>query len=81
MPDLEQLLARDDIDAVFVASPTNRHAAHVIAAAAAGKDVLLQKPMALTLADCDAIIEAVERERASNSACVIRCAAIRSTAR
>ena len=41
--DLEQLLARADIDAVFVASPTNRHAEHVIAAAAAGKHVLLQK--------------------------------------
>ena len=30
-PDLNTLLARDDIDAVFVTSPTNRHAEHVIA--------------------------------------------------
>src|SRR5262245_34946778 len=46
-PDLDALLARDDIDAVFVTSPTNQHAAHVVAAAQAGKHVLLQKPMAL----------------------------------
>lgn len=57
---LDALLHRDDIDAVFITSPTNKHAEHVIAAAQAGKDVLLQKPMALTLADCDAIIKAIQ---------------------
>ena len=60
-PDLDALLHRDDIDAVFIASPTNKHAEHVIAAAQAGKHVLLQKPMALTLADCDAIIQAIQK--------------------
>ena len=59
-PDLDRLLARSDIDAVFVTSPTNRHAEHVIAAAQAGKHILLQKPMALSLEDCDAIIRAVQ---------------------
>lgn len=59
-PDLDKLLQRSDIDAVFITSPTNQHAAHVISAAQAGKHVLLQKPMALTLADCDAIISAVQ---------------------
>jgi len=73
-PELERLLARADIDAVFVASPTNQHAAHVIAAAEAGKHVLLQKPMALTLADCDAIIAAVERSGVKFSLCYqMRC--------
>jgi len=73
-PDLDTLLARDDIDAAFVASPTNRHAEHVIAAAEAGKHVLLQKPMALTLADCDAIIDAVERAGVKFSMCYqMRC--------
>lgn len=72
--DLEQLLARDDIDAVFVASSTNQHAAQVIAAAEAGKHVLLQKPMALTLEDCDAIIDAVERSGVMFSMCYqMRC--------
>ena len=56
---LDALLARTDIDAVIVASPTNMHAAHCIAAARAGKAIVLQKPMALTLEDCDAIDAAV----------------------
>lgn len=58
---LADLLRRDDINAVFVTSPTSDHAAHCIAAAEAGKAIILQKPMALTLADCDAIIAAVKR--------------------
>jgi predicted dehydrogenase len=73
-PDLNALLARDDIDAVFVTSPTNRHAEHVAAAARAGKHVLLQKPMALTLDDCDAIINVVKETGAKFSMCYqMRC--------
>lgn len=59
--DLDALLRRDDIQAVFITSPTNKHAEHVVAAAQAGKGVLLQKPMALTLADCGTISAAVQR--------------------
>ena len=55
--DLNLLLARPDIDCVIVASETNRHTDLAIAAMEAGKSVLLQKPMAITLADCDKIIE------------------------
>ncbi len=74
MPELEQMLAREDIDAVFVTSPTNKHAEHAIAAARAGKHVLLQKPMALTLADCDAIIDVVKRAGIKFSLCYqMRC--------
>jgi predicted dehydrogenase len=68
-PDLDALLARTDIDAVFVTSPTNQHAAHVVAAARAGKGVLLQKPMALTLEDCDAIIAAIDETGVPFSMC------------
>ncbi|GHO96407.1 oxidoreductase [Reticulibacter mediterranei] len=68
-PDLDALLKRDDIDAVFVTSPTNQHAAHVLTAAQAGKAVLLQKPMALTLEDCDAIIAAVKQYDIKFSMC------------
>ena len=72
--DLDTLLKRDDIDAVFITSPTNKHAEHVLAAAQAGKGVLLQKPMALTLADCDAIIAAVARYSIAFSLCYqMRC--------
>ena len=47
------------IDAVMIGIETNRHADMVELAAAAGKHILLQKPMATTLADCDRIIKAV----------------------
>ncbi|QGN34924.1 Gfo/Idh/MocA family protein [Microlunatus sp. Gsoil 973] len=73
-PELDMLLARDDIDAVFVTSQTNRHAEHAVAAAQAGKTVLLQKPMALTLADCDLIVDAVQRSGVGFSMCYqMRC--------
>lgn len=73
-PDLDALLRRDDVDAVFVTSPTNRHAEHAVAAAQAGKAVLLQKPMALTLADCDRIIDAVNASGVKFSLCYqMRC--------
>lgn len=68
-PDLDALLRRDDIDAVFVTSPTNQHAGHVVAAAQAGKGILLQKPMALTLGDCDSIIDAVRQHQVPFSLC------------
>jgi predicted dehydrogenase len=67
-------LGRDDIDAVFVTSPTNKHAEHVMAAARAGKGVLLQKPMALTLEDCDLISAAIDRHGVPFSMCYqMRC--------
>ncbi len=69
IPDLDRFLSRGDIDAVFITSPTNQHAAQAIAAAQAGKHILLQKPMALTLADCDAIIQAVRQAGVKFSMC------------
>lgn len=61
LPYLEDLVQRPDIDCIIVASETNRHADLCVPALEAGKAVLLQKPMATTLADCDRILEAVER--------------------
>ncbi len=60
-PRIEDVLNRDDVDCVIVASETNKHADLCIEAAKAKKPILLQKPMALTLADCDRIIEAVDK--------------------
>jgi phthalate 4,5-cis-dihydrodiol dehydrogenase len=55
-------LCRDPgIDAIYLATPHQFHAAHAIAAAAAGKHLLIEKPMAVTLADCAAMIEAAKR--------------------
>lgn len=54
----EHLLARPDIDAVVVSVPNHLHAEIGVAALTAGRDVLLEKPMATTLEDCDRLIAA-----------------------
>jgi phthalate 4,5-cis-dihydrodiol dehydrogenase len=61
VPTIDELLALADVDAVYVATPTDLHAEHVVAAARAGKHVLCEKPMATTLAEAHAMIEAAER--------------------
>ena len=53
--DQVELLARDDVDAVVVCTPTGYHRDAVLAAAAAGKHILCEKPMAMTVADCEAM--------------------------
>lgn len=60
-PHLEDVVHHPEIHAVIVTCETNRHAEMVEAAAAAGKHILCQKPMALTLADCDRIEVAVQK--------------------
>jgi predicted dehydrogenase len=55
---LEALLERTDVDALVIASPTQLHRSQVEAAARAGRHVLVEKPMAVTLLDCDAMIAA-----------------------
>ena len=57
-PSYTALLARDDVDAVCICTPSGLHADQAIAAARAGKHVLVEKPMALTLAGADAAIAA-----------------------
>jgi UDP-N-acetyl-2-amino-2-deoxyglucuronate dehydrogenase len=56
----EAMLARGDIDAVCICTPSGQHAAQGVAAAQAGKHVLVEKPMALTLADADRMIAACQ---------------------
>jgi phthalate 4,5-cis-dihydrodiol dehydrogenase len=58
---VEELCANADVDAIYVATPHQFHAAHAILAAAAGKHVLIEKPMALTIADCQAMVAAAAR--------------------
>jgi predicted dehydrogenase len=57
----EALVAGADLDAVIVASPSNHHREQTLAAAAAGKHVFCEKPMALSLAHCDEMIAACDR--------------------
>lgn len=54
-----QLLAREDIDAVVIVTPTATHSEIIQAAAAAGKHIFCEKPLAQTLEMCDAAIQAV----------------------
>ena len=61
LADVEALLARPDVDAVVVAAPDTHHRDACLAAAAAGKAILVEKPIATTLADADAVIDAAGR--------------------
>jgi UDP-N-acetyl-2-amino-2-deoxyglucuronate dehydrogenase len=58
--DIDEFLARKDIDAVAVLTPSGMHPAHVIACAKAGKHVVVEKPMALRLSDADDMIRACD---------------------
>ncbi len=55
---VEALLAREDVDAVCIATPHALHGPQGLAAAQAGKHLLIDKPMACSTAECDAIISA-----------------------
>jgi len=56
--DLEDMLARDDLQAVCVCTPSGLHARHAIAAARAGKHILCEKPLDITLKRIDDMIAA-----------------------
>lgn len=57
--DYHELLARDDIDAVSIATPDHWHALNTIHSAAAGKDIYCEKPLSLTIADGRKMVDAV----------------------
>ncbi len=57
---IETLVQRADVDAVLISTPHCDHAAQAVAAAAHGKHVLLDKPMATSVAECDRILAAVQ---------------------
>ncbi len=57
---VEELCAHPDIDVIWVSTPNTLHAEHTVAAAAAGKHVICEKPMAVTLGECDRMISAAQ---------------------
>lgn len=59
--DLDDLLRRDDIDGVVIATPNNAHRQNVEAAAKAGKHIYVDKPIANTVEDAYAIVRAADR--------------------
>lgn len=61
--DYREIMADPKVDAVFICTPDHLHAEHAIAALNAGKHVFLEKPMAITIADCDAILSAAKQSK------------------
>ncbi len=59
----EELLASDEIDAVYIPLPTSQHAEWTIKAADAGKHVLCEKPIALKAAEIKSLIKARDRNK------------------
>jgi predicted dehydrogenase len=62
-PDLEKILAAGNIDALYVATPNALHKEHVLRAAAARVNVLCEKPLATSVADCEEIALACQKTR------------------
>ncbi len=60
-PDVEGLVRRSDVDAVIITTPHHIHVGDALATIAAGKHVLVEKPLATSVADCDRMIEAASR--------------------
>ena len=58
---VEDLVQDADVDGVYIASPNSLHAEQTILAARHGKHVLCEKPMAMSPAECDRMIEACEK--------------------
>jgi phthalate 4,5-cis-dihydrodiol dehydrogenase len=60
--EVEEMCASPLVDAVWVSTPNEVHARHTIAAAENGKHVICEKPMAVTLEQCQAMVAAVEKK-------------------
>jgi predicted dehydrogenase len=67
--DYRMMLSRPDIDIISIATPSGTHAGIGIAAAEAGKHVIVEKPMALSLHDADRLIEACQRNKVYLGVC------------
>jgi predicted dehydrogenase len=61
--DFRQMLTCEDIDAVIIATPDHQHAVNAIAAANAGKDIYLQKPLTYSLVEGQKLVKAVRKNK------------------
>ena len=60
---LDELCRDPEIEAVWVATPSEYHCEHAIALANHGKHIVMEKPFAMSLAECEKMIEAAERNK------------------
>jgi len=65
--DWKKVVARDDIDAIDICAPNDTHAEIAIAAAAVGKMILCEKPLARTVAEAQPMVDAVEKAGVNNT--------------
>lgn len=65
--DWKKLIARNDIDAVDICTPNDTHAEIAIAAAAAGKMILCEKPLSRTLAEGQKMVDAIKKANVPNT--------------
>jgi predicted dehydrogenase len=61
--DLGTVLKRNDVDIVIITTPSGAHMEPAVAAAGAGKHVVVEKPLEITLERCDRIIDACDKHR------------------
>ena len=60
---VDALCADPDVDAVYISTPHQFHRANALAAALNGKHAIVEKPMSLSMADCEAMIEAAAKAK------------------
>lgn len=65
--DWKKVIAREDVDAIDICTPNDMHAEIAIAAAAAGKMVLCEKPLARSLAEGEGMVEALQKAGVKNT--------------
>ena len=65
--DIDKLLARDDVNLVYIATPPFLHHAQAIAALQAGKHVICEKPLAMNVEEADAMIAEARKRNSSSS--------------
>lgn len=68
---VEHLIDDDNVNAVYVSSPVHLHHGHVLAVAKAGKHVLCEKPMGMTVLECEQMIGACEKAGVHLQVCFV----------
>jgi len=66
---LDKMLQDPELDVVYIATPNNLHVQQAVEVAEAGKHILCEKPMALTVADCESMLQACNKNKVKLGVC------------